>query len=822
MFLEPPPGQPQVNLLRMARDGLGAHLHEALERAKAQSTTVRAESLRLRAHGGDRLVSVEVVPLAAAATPSERFFLVILEEEGERAAGEPGPTPRSRLERVDEVHRLEGELAATTDYLQSLIGERENTAEELAATNEELIAANEELQSTNEELQSAKEELQSANEELSTLNDQLRTRNLELDVIAGDLVNVLASVEIAVIIVDLELKVRRFTPKVREIARFIPADVGRSIQDLKLDIAVDDLGERISGVIAALAPKEWEVRGAGGRWLRMQIRPYRTVDDRLDGAVLSFVDVDDLKHALDDAVGARDYARSIVEAVSAGLIVLDRGLRVVSANSALTETLALAPADPVGRTVFELGGGVLDLPALRRVLERSLEVEAPFSALELVVDLPHRGRRVLSATGRPLVWGADNPAVLLALEDVTELRGYETERAGLLAAETAARVEAEQATRAKDFFLATLSHELRTPVSTMLVSAQLLEKVASHDPRVAKASAAIVRSANTQARLIDDLLDVSRIVSGKLIIDSRVVDLAAVVAGAVDLVRSSAQAKSVKLELEVRSPGVSVLGDPVRLEQVVTNLLTNAIKFTPPGGCVSTRLVARDGLADLSVRDTGMGMRPEVMAQIFGRFVQADNSITRSHGGLGLGLAIVRHLVEAHGGLVHAESPGEGKGSTFHVTLPTSQGEPDASHPRRTGVRDISGIRVLLVEDQDDSRDAHAMMLGELGAEVRTADSAARGLAALEDFRPQVIVSDIAMPGEDGYSFIRQVRALAPERGGLVPAAALTALATDEDREKAIQSGFQMHLAKPVDSVRLATVIAMLAASKPPADVARS
>jgi len=255
-----------------------------------------------------------------------------------------------------------------------------------------------------------------------------------------------------------------------------------------------------------------------------------------------------------------------------------------------------------------------------------------------------------------------------------------------------------------------------------------------------------------------------------------------------------------------------VYGDGTRLQQVVSNLLTNAVKFTPRGGQVSVRLERIGDQAQLTVTDTGMGIAAEVLPHLFSRFVQADSSVTRNHGGLGLGLSIVRHLMEVHGGEVTAESEGEGKGATFRVRLPIgAAGAANIATHSRAVTRGIDGVRVLLVDDDDDTREAYAAMLVEFGAQVRAEGSAAAGLAAIEQFKPQVILSDIAMPGEDGYSFIQKVRRLEPARGGMVPAAAVTALASDQDRELAIRSGFQMHVAKPVDAMRLASVVAMLA-----------
>ncbi len=803
-FLEAPPGQPQVNILKMARDGLAAPLREALEAAKGQSTTSRRQGVTITKDAQTRSINLDVVPLAAVAGATDRYFLVVFEELGLTPAAQRQQATGSDPD--TELVQLRGELNATRDYLQAVAGEHQDTVEELGAANEELVAANEELQSANEELQSAQEELQSTNEELSTLNDELHNRNQQLDLIADDLVNVLESVQIPVIMVDRDLKVRRFTPTAREISSLLPEDVGRSIDDVKLKVRVDDLADRIRAAVESLTPTEHEVQGLDGRWFKLHIRPYRTADHRLDGAILSFLDVDVLKRALQEAERARDYAQRIVETVPMSLVVLDASLRVVSANPAYYDRFATRPDVTEGLRLLELAGGALDVPALRHALERSLTIRSPFQDIEVQCTFPG-GQRDLVVAGCPIQDAGGDPMLLVALEDITEHRQLE-------ASEREARIEAEQANRAKDLFLATLSHELRTPLNTILMSAQVLQKSSAGDPVIQRASAAIGRAVGNQTRLVNDLLDISRIVSGKLMLDLQAVDLATVVQSAVDVARSPAQAKGIGLELEIRGAHHPVHGDPDRLQQVVANLLDNAVKFTPPGGSIAVSLEAFDKQARITVSDTGRGLRKEMVPHLFDRFVQAESAMTRAHGGLGLGLAIVRHIVDVHGGEVHVESPGEGQGTTFTVTLPlAAQDEEPAPSARRTLSRSISGVRVLLIEDDNDTRDSCAAMLALNGAEVRAVSSAAEGLAAAQTFRPQAILCDIAMPGEDGYAFIRKLRS--DNHGRRIPVAALTALAGEADRRRALEAGFEMHLAKPIDSDRLATAVATLAALEP-------
>ncbi len=800
----------------MARGGLGVHLHQVIETARTTSAPTRKEGVRLHLDGRREHVNIEVVPLGLPG--QDRYYLVLFEiAEGARAA-EAATTSRVPAAPADaeETRRVTEELVATKSYLQSLISEHERATDDLGATNEELIAANEELQSTVEELESAKEELQSTNEELGTVNDELRSRNRELDEVASDLVNVLDSVEIPIIIVDHAHRVRRMTPTAKTVSNLIDSDIGRPIDDVKLKVRIDDLSERLTACMGSGTPAQWETQGIDGHWFRVRLRPYLTPDKRLDGAILSFIDVDALKRALAEAERARDYASGIVETAPTPLLVLDGDLRVLSANRAFYEAFAMARADTEGRGFFELAEGLLDVPALRKAMDRSLATRTPLRDLQLERDLPRLGPRGLSISILPIAREHGVPSTLVAIEDISAWRALENERTQLLASEKEARIEAQRANHAKDLFLATLSHELRTPLNTILTAAQFFKGAAAEDAAMKRASGAIERAVLNQTKLIDDLLDVSRIVSGKLLLDLQAVDLAMVVRVASDVARPSAEAKGITLRADVDDSIGAIYGDPARLEQVVSNLLTNAIKFTPRGGDVVVRLEKSDGKARITVTDTGIGIAPDIMPHLFERFVQADSSMTRTHGGLGLGLAIVRHLVAVHGGEVHAESAGPGGGSTFVVTLPLAA--PGTARPAlranegapTIAARSIAGVRVLLIDDDDDTREGLAVMLAHYGADVRTAASAAAGIASVRESKPQVILCDIAMPAEDGYTFIHKLRSLSPEDGGRIPVAALTALASEADRQHAARAGFQAHLVKPIDAARLIAAIGLL------------
>ncbi|MFL6337165.1 MAG: PAS domain S-box protein [Pyrinomonadaceae bacterium] len=383
--------------------------------------------------------------------------------------------------------------------------------------------------------------------------------------------------------------------------------------------------------------------------------------------------------------------------------------------------------------------------------------------------------------------------------------------------------EAQESSRLKDEFLATVSHELRTPLTAILGWAHMLRTGQFNDESARRAFETVERNARAQAQLIDDLLDVSRIVTGKLRIDVRPVDPNTFIEAAVEAVRPAAEAKGVRLQKVLDTGTVSVSGDPVRLQQVVWNLLSNAIKFTPRGGRVQVRLERVNSHVEVAVSDDGAGIPPDFLPHVFDRFRQADQKTTRQHGGMGLGLAIVRHLVELHGGTVRAESGGEGQGATFTVLLPVapvyhSDEEGARVHPAARSTLPtfelfdrLDGLKVLVVDDEPDTREMLKAGLGQCGAEVWVAASAAEALEAIEQAPPDLIISDIGMPGEDGYEMMRRIRRLPAEAGGRVPAIALTAYARVEDRMHALRAGYQMHVPKPVELAELAAVAASLA-----------
>jgi signal transduction histidine kinase/DNA-binding response OmpR family regulator len=408
----------------------------------------------------------------------------------------------------------------------------------------------------------------------------------------------------------------------------------------------------------------------------------------------------------------------------------------------------------------------------------------------------------------------DDEAILLQLAQL-----------GSIAIRNCMHAEAREANRMKDEFLATLSHELRTPLHALLGWTRLLRAGPPDPARIARGLEVIERNVTLQTSIIEELLDVSRITAGKLRVDARPIALAPVIEAAVDALRPTADAKSILLGAALDEGGARVLGDADRLHQVISNLVGNALKFTPRGGHVDVILRRGGGEVEILVSDSGMGIGPEFLPYVFDRFRQADSSTTRAQGGLGLGLAVVRHLVELHGGSVSAESPGPGHGATFVVRLPELPAQASAEAPPlrweagaagpesgpRSGVHELDGLRVLVVDDDHDARELLKEVLTQHRAQVTTASSASEALDAIGAERPHVLVSDVAMKGEDGYELVRRLRGRTPEEGGSLPALALTAYARKEDRLRAFAAGFQMHATKPIEPTELVAAVASLA-----------
>jgi signal transduction histidine kinase/CheY-like chemotaxis protein len=513
-------------------------------------------------------------------------------------------------------------------------------------------------------------------------------------------------------------------------------------------------------------------------------------------------------------------ARSILESITEAFFSLDRDWRFTYLNPQSFVLLGRPPEELVGKNLWDEYPGLHGSPF--EPIYRG--VASTRKAASIVEYFPSH-QRWYDVRAYP----SENGALSVYFRDVSLQKQSDDEKARLLESERLARTEAERNGRLKDEFLATLSHELRTPLNAVLGWCDILNRADHASPEeLADGLNTIERNARAQAQIIADILDMSSIIAGKMRMIPRPLDLASVVRDAVETARPAAQAKGIRLEEALDSSVARVIGDGNRLQQVFWNLLSNAVKFTPREGTVRVTLVRVESHIEVSVSDTGTGIRPEFLPYVFDRFRQADASITRQYGGLGLGLSIAKQLIELHGGTIAVESPGVGLGAMFVVRLPLNAVQPaepsGVERPSEAGEPvaqefppdSLAGVKVLIVDDEPDARGMVKRLLEDYGAEVSAVSSAREAFDRLPIDRPTVVVSDIGMPGEDGFALMRRIRALGPGEGGETPALALTAYARIEDRDRCILAGFQAHLAKPVEPAELIATVAGLAGKSAP------
>ena len=558
--------------------------------------------------------------------------------------------------------------------------------------------------------------------------------------------------------------------------------------------------------------------------------PIRTAGGGILGVVLVFRDVTEQRRAEDAIAEQREWFETTLESIGDAVIATDVQGHVVFMNPIAEHLTGWHLADARGRScaavfniINENSRRAVESPVMRVLAEGTVVGLANHTVL-IAADGTERpiddsGAPIRSRDGRVV-------GVVLVFRDVSERRRGELERRDaalererLLEAERAARGDAERASRVKDEFVAMVSHELRTPLNAILGWTQLMVAPAASADVIARGLDVISRNTRLQAQLISDLLDISRIVTGKLRLDIEEVNLASVVADAIDTVQQDADEKRIVINRDLNANVGTIAGDAARVQQIVWNLLSNAIKFTPEGGQISVRLRKADLDAKITIADTGVGIHPDFLPHIFDRFRQADQSITRRFGGLGLGLSIVKHLVELHGGSIVAESAGTGRGTVFTIILPSSAGTPaalpspsggitrDAGQPRDS----LNDFRILVVEDEPDTFEFLNRFLRSYGADVIVARSAEEALSRLSSEKVDIVVSDIGLPDVDGYDLMRRIRQRPANAGGATPAVALTAYARTEDRMRAFRSGYQAHLAKPIEPAELVATIASFA-----------
>lgn len=808
-YLAPLPGKATLNILRMARPGLLVGLRTAIRQARTGERPVRQENLRVRSDGGSRAVNIEVTPVTGGSHGSAGFLILFEEIASNSAVAQPprGGVPAEGAEgRGDtlalENLRLTRELAGVRDHLQATIEQEQSVNEELQSANEEAQSSNEELQSINEELETSKEEIQSINEELSTVNDELQQRIRDLQSANNDWYNLLESVEVPIIILKPDLRIRRYSPKASEVLRLMPADVGRHISDVNLIRSVD-LHPPVREVIESQIAQELEVE-LDGRWYILRVRPYHTLDKKIDGAVMVFLEVDRLMRA-------HTYVETIVSTVREPLLVLDDEMRVRTAGRSYLETFRVTAEETEGRSFFELGNGQWDIAELRTLLEGVMREGRTIEEFLVEASFDQIGRRSLRINARRLPGepGAA-PQVLIGMEDITAREAFEAvlrRRADELAS----------ADRAKNEFLAMLGHELRNPLAPVLFANEILTRHLASEPALVRQCDLIERQMRQMSRLLDDLLEASKATRGMVSLNRAPVDMAALVADTVNAAALVFRLREQELTCRGPSQPLFVSGDAVRLEQIVTNILNNASKYTPTGGRITVTLEQEAEEAVLRVADTGVGIAPELLPRIFELFTQGERGLDRSQGGLGIGLALVNSLVTLHGGSVQAVSEGPGLGSEFVVRLPlaSEQVSPrlEGGAPAKSGKPPVAGAafvggRVLVVDDNRDSADT-LVELGELwGYEVRAEYDGPRALAAALEYRPDLVILDIGLPGMSGYDVARRLREEESLDG--VRLIAFTGYGRSEDQERALEAGFDRHMAKPVDPRVLEKLLAEL------------
>ncbi len=927
-YLTPTPGKASLSLLRMLREELVIGVRSAILRAGKEQGPVREEGLRVKSNGGHREVAVEVIPINGSGG-KEGGFLILFEDPKQAPAWRPGgpegrATPPEAQATEPESAHLAKELAATREYLHSVIEQQEAANEELQSANEEVQSANEELQSINEELETSREEIQSSNEELATVNDELNNRNAELNRANNDLLNLLGSVQMAIVMLGPDLRVRRFTPAAEKLLNLIPTDIGRPFGDLKLNFDdLPDLDPLLADVLDTVSNQERDVRDKRGRWYSLRLRPYKTLENKIDGVVVVLVDVDAVKRAL-------AFTASIVATVREPLLVLNDDLRVLTASRSFYQTFRVTPEETENRLLYELGNRQWDIPALRRLLEKILPQDNLINDFEVEVAFEHIGTRTMRLNARRLIQADDQPPmILLAIEDVTESdaagkalweseqrlrfvmdsmpqkiftakptgevdyfnpqwieftglafdqikdwgwtqvvhpddvaenvrrwqhsvdtgepfhfehrfrradgeyrwhlsRALPLQGAGGAAVmwvgattdiheqiETATQLhrfaaELSEADQRKNEFLAMLAHELRTPLAPIRNAMRMLRLTEGETVR--PASDMMERQLQQMVRLVDDLLDVSRISRGRIELRRKPVELASVVIHAVEAIRPLCERMDQELTVTLPPEPVYLNADPVRLSQVVGNLLNNACKFTDKGGRIGLTVEREGEDAVIRVWDTGIGIAADQLPRIFEMFMQIDTSLERSRGGLGIGLTLVKSLVEMHGGTVTVLSGGVGQGSEFAVRLPTVVDSPQ--RPPEPTIREptpITGRRILVVDDNRDSADSLAALLRLTGHEVRTAYDGLEALEAAATFRPDVVLLDIGLPKLSGYQVARKLRE--EPWGKNMVLVAVTGWGQDDDRRKSTAAGFDDHLVKPVEHAALMKLLAELPAA---------
>ena len=807
-FLHHIAGAPSHHLMSLVQPELRLELRTALYQAVQSGKSVEARRVQVARDGRPVFVNMIVRPVPASENNGP-LVLVLFDEVEATMAAEGAENHDAARDPV--MVQLEDELRRTKEQLQLTIEQAETSTEELKASNEELQAINEELRSTTEELETSREELQSINEELITVNYELKLKVEETGHVNDDLQNLVTSTDLATVFVDRGMAIKRYTPRAAEIFNLRPSDLGRSLLDLTHRLDYAQLADDAALSFQSLQLIEREVTGEGGRTYLARMLPYRTTEDIIGGAVLTFVDItgriDAEAHLRGEEARMRLIARSTVDHA---IVTLDAGGRVTTWNDGAVRMFGFAEAEIVGRPI-----DLIFTPEDRAQGKPEDEMRHAREDGRAEDDRWHLrrdGSRVFcSGIMTPLRQDGELHGYAKIARDLTDRKLKESERDVNLRREITELAEVRAASQLKDEFLAVMSHELKNPLNLIHLNAELLARLpeAKALPSVARAAEIIRKTVMSQARIIDDLLDLSRMNTGKLSLNRAPVDWSQTVSSIVEAVGGDAREKGLTLDLQPADAPLIVDADPVRLEQIVWNLLSNALKFTPVGGRVAVALRREANFGVLEVRDSGRGIDPQQLPKMFGMFQQENAQRPRNELGLGIGLAIVNQLAALHGGSVEGASEGLGQGSAFTVRLPLhGHRTPQPNAPAADAEGSLRGVRAFVLDDDAANTETLRELLSLDGAEVTASLKPVEALGLLAASPFDVLISDIDMPEMDGYTLIAALRAEPATRDLLT--IALTGFGRAADARKALAAGFDAHLGKPVTLERLTATLLRL------------
>ncbi|RYZ13388.1 MAG: PAS domain S-box protein [Comamonadaceae bacterium] len=804
-FLERASGEPSDNLLNNVRPDIRLELRTALFKAGQTARSVETRLIQKHEDGRQVFLNITVRPLQSD-DGAARHTLVVFDEVEESMRPADGETPDAA--RTLLIGQLEEEIKQLKLHLQDTVENAETSTEELKASNEELQAINEELRSATEELETSKEELQSMNEELVTVNYELKLKVEERGHINDDLQNLITSSEIATIFVDRDMRIKRFTPHASNLFSLIASDLGRSLFDITTRLDYPGLADDTASAFKDLRSIERHVNSLDGRHFLARILPYRTGEDKIEGATLNFFDITELRTAEARVLAGEEKLRLAAATTrDYSIITLDDAGLITGWNAGAQRIFGYGEDEMIGRPIAliftpeDQAHGVPQDEMRRAATEGRAEDERWHKRKD-------GSRFYCSGVMTPLEGNGFKGFAKIA-RDMTGTKRQELAQEHQLLREKKASLSAQMANELKDQFLAVMSHELKQPLNLIQMNAELLTRLpgATEHPAVRRIGETIKRAVASQTRIINDLLDLSRVRTGKLHLNRVMVDVGDVVQTLASALTPDLATKRIELQVD-SAPALMCFGDRVRVEQIVWNLLSNAVKFTPEGGRVSVAAQPDGAFARIVVADSGCGIAPEFLGQVFGMFSQAGLDATPGNGGLGIGLALVMELTQAHGGRAEVHSDGIGKGARFTVWLPLHEAIGQAAAEPSPAQVSFEGWRILAVDDYSEGLMPFAEVLRLEGAQVDMAESARAALELLDANVYDLLVSDLGMPDIDGYELIAEVRRRPATRG--LTAIAMSGFGRRADARRALEAGFDAHVPKPAALEELKAAIARL------------